>query len=79
MAIRLSSYKIASYKIAYIFRAKKSCVKEVTDARNLIYFKEIFGLFNGVLIFSGCRATNEGMVCDNELERIWKVAIVAEL
>jgi hypothetical protein len=44
MAISLSSFKISSYKMAYVFRAKTSRVKAVTDARNLTYFKGIFGL-----------------------------------
>jgi hypothetical protein len=42
MAVGMSSYKIASYKMAYVFHAKKLRVKEVTDARNLTFSKEYF-------------------------------------
>lgn len=64
--------------MAYIFHAKKSLVKEVTDKRNITHFKRIFDLFNNDFIVSDFRMWNEGTVCDNDLERTWNVPIVAE-
>lgn len=64
--------------MAYVFHAKKSLLNEVTNERNRTYFKRIFDLFNNALIVSDLRAWNEETVCDNDLERIWKVPIVAD-
>lgn len=64
--------------MAYVFHAKKSLLKEVTDERNITHFKRIFNLFNNVFFVSDFRAWNEGTVCDNDLKRIWKIPTVAE-
>jgi hypothetical protein len=49
----------------------------LTPLRNVYIYLFICGLFNDAASNSNCMASNDRIIVNNELERIWKEAVVA--